>query len=211
MESLVDRLVREEDRLLLLFAPPFDRTDRDPGYIKGYPPGIRENGGQYTHAAMWAVWAFAKLGEGDRAEALFRMLNPIYYSDEPEKLRRYRTEPYAVAADVYSIAPHTGRGGWSWYTGAAAWMYRVGTEAILGLRRLGPSLEISPSIPKDWPGFEVTYRYGAATYRIRAENPERVNGGVKRITLDGEPLPEAAVPLVDDGGVHQVLLSLGKS
>ena len=128
MSAVDERLVRPEDQLLLLFTPPFDKTARDPGYIKGYPPGIRENGGQYTHAAIWAVWAFAELGQGNRAHELFRLLNPISHSDTPEKAEQYRVDPYVVAADVYSVAPHVGRGGWTWYTGSASWMYRLGVE-----------------------------------------------------------------------------------
>ena len=137
-----------DDQLLLLLAPPFDKTPRDPGYIKGYPPGIRENGGQYTHAALWAVWAFAELGQGDRAEALFRLLNPIYHSDTPEKVARYRVEPYVIAADVYSAPPHTGRGGWTWYTGSSGWMYRLGLEAILGIRRVGRRCKSIRAFPR---------------------------------------------------------------
>ena len=140
MEAVADRLVNQSDQLLLLLAPPFDQTPRDPGYIKGYPPGIRENGAQYTHAATWAVWAFAELGQGDRAEALFRLLNPIYHSDTPDKVARYMVEPYVIAADVYSAPTHAGRGGWTWYTGSSGWMYRVGLEAILGIRRMGKTL-----------------------------------------------------------------------
>ena len=159
MEAVADRLVRQADQLVLLLAPPFDQTPRDPGYIKGYPPGIRENGGQYTHAAMWAVWAFAELGQGDRAEALFRLLNPIYHSDTPDKVARYLVEPYVIAADVYSASPHAGRGGWTWYTGSSGWMYRVGLEAILGIRRIG----------KD-----------AADRSVHSENVGKLSGDVSR-------------------------------
>jgi len=220
MEAVADRLVRPDDQLVLLFTPPFDKTPRDPGYIKGYPPGIRENGGQYTHAALWAVWAFAELGQGDRAEALFRLLNPIYHSDTPEKVMRYRVEPYVVAADVYSMEPHVGRGGWTWYTGSAGWMYRVGLEAILGLRRAGNTLRIAPCIPKDWSSYELTYRLtgkdkpypycdGGTSYRIRVENPDGVNRGVKQVMLDGEILPEERIPLLDDGRQHEVRVLMG--
>ena len=177
MDAVASQLVRPDAQLALLFTPPFDKTVHDPGYIKGYLPGIRENGGQYTHAASWAAWAFAELGQGDRAEALFRLLNPIYHSDTPEKVRRYRVEPYVMAADVYSVPPHIGRGGWTWYTGSAGWMYRVGLEAILGLHRVGEILQIAPCIPKDWPGYEMTYRDGETSYQIRVENPDEVNRG----------------------------------
>jgi cyclic beta-1,2-glucan glucanotransferase len=209
MEAVADRLVRDDDQLLLLFAPPFDRTPRDPGYIKGYPPGMRENGGQYTHAALWAVWAFAELGWGDRAATLFRLLNPIYHGDTPEKISRYQVEPYVVAADVYSAPPHTGRGGWTWYTGSAAWMYRLGLEAILGLRRVGRSLRIDPCVPADWLSYELVYRDGAAVYQIRVENPDGVNRGVKRITLDGANVPSGEIPLLGDSRQHEVCVLMG--
>jgi len=171
MDAVADRLVRLDDQLILLFTPPFDGVASDPGYIKGYPPGIRENGGQYTHAAIWAAWAFAELGQGDRAAALFQLLNPITHTDTREKALRYRVEPYVVAADVYGVSPHTGRGGWTWYTGSSGWMYRLGLEAILGLRQAGQVLRISPCIPKTWPGFRLTYRVGTTSYDISVENP----------------------------------------
>ena len=164
MDAVLQRLVRADDRLLLLFTPPFDKTERDPGYIKGYLPGIRENGGQYTHAAVWTAWAFAELGRTETAEGLFRMLNPIYHADTPAAVARYKVEPYVVAADIYGVAPHTGRGGWTWYTGSAAWMYRLGIEGILGLRRVAGGLLLDPRLPPSWPGYEATYRYGATTY-----------------------------------------------
>ncbi|MEA3397134.1 MAG: hypothetical protein U9R05_06695, partial [Chloroflexota bacterium] len=209
MEAVAERLVRHDDQLLLLFTPPFDETPRDPGYIKGYVPGIRENGGQYTHAALWAVWAFAELGQGDRAGALFRLLNPICHGDTREKVLRYRVEPYVAAADVYSVEPHVGRGGWTWYTGSAGWMYRLGLEAILGLRRVGKALQINPCIPKNWPGYELTYRDEETVYQIRVENPDGVNRGVKQVTLDGETLPGEEIPLLDDGRQHAVRVLMG--
>ncbi len=209
MQAVTDRLVRRDDGLVLLFAPPFDKTERDPGYVKGYPPGVRENGGQYTHAALWVAWAFAEMGDGDRAEELFRLLNPIYHADTPEKAARYRVEPYVVAADVYSVPPYVGRGGWTWYTGSAGWMYRLGLEAILGVRRVGRALRIDPCIPKHWPGYEVTYRNGATVYHIRVENPAGVNRGVKQVTLDGKPLSGAEIPLAEDGQWHEVRVVMG--
>ena len=212
MEAVARRLVRQDDRLILLFTPPFDKTEHDPGYIKGYPPGIRENGGQYTHAAIWAVWAFAELGQGDRAEELFRLLNPIYHSDTQEKVERYRVEPYVVAADVYSVPPHVGRGGWTWYTGSSGWLYRLGLEAILGLHRVGADvLRVDPCIPESWPGFKLTYRYGGTTYEIAVENPDGVNRGVKQVELNGDVLPGHEIPLVDDGKQHTVrVLMVGR-
>ncbi|MBN1876651.1 MAG: hypothetical protein JXA33_20665, partial [Anaerolineae bacterium] len=187
---------------------PFDQTGRDPGYIKGYPPGIRENGGQYTHAALWAVWAFTEMGRGDLAGELFRLLNPIYHADTPEKAARYRVEPYVVAADVYSVAPHVGRGGWTWYTGSSGWMYRLGVEAILGLRRAGDVLRIDPCIPAEWSSYEITYRDGETIYHIQVENPDGgchgVCHGVTTVTLDGEPLTGENIPLLADGQSHEV-------
>lgn len=209
MESVAERLVRLDEGQVLLFDPPFDKMTRDPGYIKGYPPGIRENGGQYTHAAAWVVWAFAELGQGDRAEALFRMLNPIYHGNTLEKINRYRVEPYVVAADVYSAPSHKGRGGWTWYTGSAGWMYRLGLEAILGLRRVGDVLCINPCISSKWSSYEMTYKYGATSYHILVDNPEGVNCGVKEITLDGKILTDGDVPLLDDGNGHTVHLRMG--
>jgi cyclic beta-1,2-glucan synthetase len=211
MEAVADELVREEDRLLLLFTPPFDKTPRDPGYIKGYPPGIRENGGQYTHAALWAVWAYAELGQGDRAGELFRLLNSILHSETREKARRYCVEPYVVAADVYSAEQHLGHGGWTWYTGSSGWMYRLGVEAILGLRKAGKTLHVDPCIPGDWPGYRITYRYGETVYDIKVENPEGVNQGVERITLDGEDQRDGRVPLTDDGLWHEIHVLMGSS
>ena len=171
MASLEDQLIRRDDALALLFWPPFDKTPLDPGYIKGYPPGVRENGGQYSHAAMWAILAFAKLGEGDRAGALFALINPINHSRTPEQTSRYKVEPYVVAADVYSVPPHVGRGGWTWYTGSAAWMYRAGVEGILGIRREGASVLIDPCIPAAWPGFEARIRLGIDPIRYSRRQP----------------------------------------
>ncbi len=210
MASVADRLVSAPDQLLLLLAPPFDRTPRDPGYIKGYPPGVRENGAQYTHAATWAVEAFARLGQGDRAEALFRMLNPIYHADTPAKAERYGVEPYVIAADISSAPSRRGRGGWTWYTGSSGLMYRLGLETILGIRRMGRSLRIDPCIPKAWPSFQVTYRAGQTTFLIDVENPEGVNRGVQMVTLDGSVISDQRVPLLADGGRHQVRVRLGR-
>ncbi|MEJ2541937.1 MAG: phosphorylase, partial [Gemmatimonadota bacterium] len=210
MESVVRRLVRPESGLLLLFSPPFDRTPLDPGYIKGYVPGIRENGGQYTHAAIWSVVAFAMLGEGDKATELFNLLNPIHHARGLEDLHRYKVEPYAVAADVYSEPPHEGRGGWTWYTGAAGWLYRAGLEWILGFQKRGSALCIDPCVPREWKGFEIAYRHGDTAYRITVENPRGVCRGVSQVSLDGTILQGGAlVPLVDDGGRHQVRVVLG--
>jgi cyclic beta-1,2-glucan synthetase len=210
MESVEERLVRRDDRLMLLFSPPFDRTPLDPGYIKGYVPGIRENGGQYTHAAAWSVVAFAMLGEGDKAGELFNLLSPIYHASRRADLHRYKSEPYAVAADVYAQPPHVGRGGWTWYTGAAGWLYRAGLEWILGFRKQGSALRIDPCIPRDWKRFEITYRHGGTLYRIKVENPKGVCRGVSRASFDGAVLSKGAlVPLCDDGSEHLIQVLLG--
>ena len=204
MQSLADRLVLPDEGLILLFTPPFDKTPRNPGYIKGYLPGIRENGGQYTHAAIWTVWAYATLGQGDRAYELFRLINPVLHGDTSEKVETYRVEPYVVAADVYSIPPHTGRGGWTWYTGSSGWMYRLGVEAILGLRREGQALRVEPCIPPSWSGYQMVYRYGSASYHIRVENPSGASTGPAEIRLDGRPIDGGLIPLQDDGQTHEV-------
>ncbi len=206
MEAIYKQLVRTEDGLILLFTPPFQRTARDPGYIKGYPSGIRENGGQYTHAALWAIWAFAQLGQGERATELFHLINPVYHSDTLEKAERYRVEPYVIAADIYSVAPYIGRGGWTWYTGSASWMYRLGLEMLLGLRRSGDSLQIHPSIPKDWPSYQINYRFGTATYHIQVNGYH--NDASNQIIMDGETLTEGSIPLKDDGQTHEIIVAL---
>jgi cellobiose phosphorylase len=204
MEALNQLLVRRDDDLILLLKPPFDRTIHDPGYIKGYQPGIRENGGQYTHAAIWAIWAFAELGQGDRVAELFELINPIHHSDTPDKTARYRVEPYIVAADVCSASSHAGRGGWTWYTGSASWMYRLVVEKIIGLQKEGNRLRFKPCLPKDWREVEVRYRFGATNYHIRIEVAE----GEGSLSLDGRLLDLDHIPLVDDGGEHQVLVKM---
>jgi len=209
LASVAQWLVREDDGLILLLAPPFDRTLRDPGYIKGYVPGIRENGGQYTHAAIWTIWAFAQLGHSDYAAQLFRMLNPVDHADSPEACDRYKVEPYVVAADVYSRPPHVGRGGWTWYTGSAGWMYRLGIEGILGIQRHGSMLRIQPSIPSHWRSYDVTYQYGSATYHVHVDNTSGVNRRVREILLDGQPMPDGRIPLNDDGQPHTVRVLMG--
>ncbi len=201
MTAVQEQLIKEEERLILLFTPPFDQTHKDPGYIKGYLPGIRENGGQYTHAALWTIWAFAELGEGEKAAALFRLINPIYHADTPEKAARYKVEPYVIAADVYGVSPHEGRGGWTWYTGSSGWMYRLGIEGILGVRRQGETLQIKPQIPPSWSGFEVVYRYGRSRYRIKVENSPTKPA---QVWLDGQKLPSAEIPLLDNGRLYNV-------
>jgi cyclic beta-1,2-glucan synthetase len=202
-------LIRRQAGIILLLAPPFDVSSQDPGYIKGYLPGIRENGGQYTHAAIWTAVAVARLGYGDEAVELFHMLNPVNHSRSPHEVERYKVEPYVVAADVYAHPQHLGRGGWTWYTGSAAWLYRLGVEAILGVTRRGNALAFDPCIPTAWPGFTLSLRRGGARYEVTVVNPDRHSRGIRQATLDGNPVDPSAVPFVDDGMVHQVRVIMG--
>jgi cyclic beta-1,2-glucan synthetase len=210
MAAVNEQLVRRDNEMILLFTPPFDQTPLDPGYIKSYPPGIRENGGQYTHGAVWTVIAFAILGDGDKAGELFSILNPINHAGTRADIYRYKVEPYVACADVYAEPSHIGRGGWTWYTGSAGWMYRAGLEWILGFRLRGKTLVINPCIPKSWPGFKIAFRYHSARYDISVENPRGLNRGVLSIHLDGEALHAGdAIPLSDDGANHKVEVVLG--
>jgi cyclic beta-1,2-glucan synthetase len=204
MRSLEEHLVDEEARLIKLLTPPFDKTPNDPGYIKGYLPGVRENGAQYTHAALWAVLAVALRGDGDRAFELFQMLNPLTHGATPQDVATYKVEPYVVAADVYTAAGHVGRGGWTWYTGSASWMYRLGVETILGFTKRGDTLVIEPRVPAAWPEFTIEYRYARSVYVIVVQNPGTVQRGQAEVTLDGQLLDAPAIPLVDDGLRHTV-------
>jgi cyclic beta-1,2-glucan glucanotransferase len=210
MQSLNKYLVREDARLIMLLTPPFDKTTHDPGYIQGYLPGVRENGAQYTHAALWAVFATALQGDGDRAFELFQMLNPITHADSAEGVDVYKVEPYVVAADVYTAKGHLGRGGWTWYTGSASWMYRTALEAILGFRQRGERLFIEPCIPATWKEFTIEYRFRSSTYEITVENPDRLQSGNVDLTVDGRSI-EKAIDLVDDGKRHRVTASLRSS
>lgn len=211
MEAVERELILPQDGLALLFTPPFDNSPLDPGYIKGYPPGVRENGGQYTHAALWSVMALAGLGEGDRAAALFWMINPINHSRTRTDTHRYKVEPYVVAADVYAAPAHVGRGGWTWYTGSAGWMQRAGIESILGLRIEGDTLRLDPCIPKSWPRFEIKIRRGASQYEIIVENPHSMQRGIGAAELDGVSIDARPlhVPFVDDGLGHRVQVRMG--
>ena len=210
MQSVLERLVRPQDRLSLIFTPPFDKTLHDPGYIKGYFPGTRENGGQYTHAAAWTAWAFTCLGDGKQAGALFDLLNPVFQSDSEEKVAVYRVEPYVIAADIYSRPPYVRRGGWTWYTGSAAWMYRLGLWAILGFHKIGNTLHIDPVIPPEWDGFEIRYQFGESVYLIQVHNPDHVARHVRQVLLDGQPLQDGSIPLVDNKQEHQVVVTMGE-
>jgi cyclic beta-1,2-glucan synthetase len=210
MQSLNKYLVREDARLIMLLTPPFDKTTHDPGYIQGYLPGVRENGAQYTHAALWAVLATALQGDGNRAFELFQMLNPITHADSAEGVDTYKVEPYVVAADVYTAKGHLGRGGWTWYTGSASWMYRTALEAILGFRQQGEQLFIEPCIPSSWDGFTIEYRFRSSTYQIVVENPDKLERGTVQLTVDGRSV-DKAIDLVDDGKQHHVTASLRSS
>jgi cyclic beta-1,2-glucan synthetase len=211
MAAVEEYLVRRGQELVLLFTPPFDGRGPDPGYITGYPPGIRENGGQYTHAALWSVMAFAALGDGDKANELFSILNPINRASTRAGVHRYKVEPYVAPADVYAESPHVGRGGWTWYTGSAGWMYRAGIEWLLGFRLRDAILSIDPCIPRAWRGFEIAFRYHASRYEIVVLNPGGVSRGVSSMEVDGTRLPSgsATVKLTDDGATHRIRVVLG--
>lgn len=210
MQAMEKYLLRSDESLMTLFTPPFVASQHDPGYIKGYPAGVRENGGQYTHGVLWGVAAFATLGDGDKAGEMFAMLNPINHSRSPAALQRYRVEPYVACGDVYSVAPNVGRGGWTWYTGSAAWMVRVAQEYMLGLKFEGGKLALDPAIPARWPGFEAVIRRGAARYRITVDNPLQVCRGVVALSLDGQALAaDARIDLADDGAEHHIHAVLG--
>ena len=211
MAAVERELILPEEGLALLFTPPFDQTRLDPGYIKGYPPGIRENGGQYTHAALWSVIAFARLGQGDKAAGLFSLINPINHARNRACVQRYKVEPYVVAADVYANPRHVGRGGWTWYTGSAGWMQRAGIESILGLRLRGSVLHLDPCIPEAWPSFEMTVRYRSARYEILVDNSSGAGRGIASAQLDDTIIVERPlrVPLVDDVITHRLHVRLG--
>ncbi|MEL7626466.1 MAG: glucoamylase family protein [Anaerolineaceae bacterium] len=209
MKSVWDRLVDPANNLALLFTPPFDKSAKDPGYIKDYPPGVRENGGQYTHASTWTAWAYAAMGDGERAWHLFDMLNQIYQTDKEERAVHYRVEPYICAADVYSMEPMKRRGGWTWYTGSASWLYRLGVERLLGLHKKGDSLYVNPVIPARWDGFSMSYGFFDSKYKIEVRNPDHLQKGVREVRLDGELLENQAIPLTNDGKEHNVEVILG--
>ena len=210
MAAVEQYLIRRGDGLISLFAPPFDKSKLDPGYVKGYVPGVRENGGQYTHAALWTVIAFALLGDGDRAGELFGLLNPINHASTRAGLHKYKVEPYVAVGDVYAVPPHTGRGGWTWYTGSAGWMYRAAVEYILGFKLEGDRLRIDPCIPRFWREFEIIYRRGTATYRIKVENPHSLCRGVASVELDSVVQAGDELVLVDDGRTHDVRIVMGE-
>jgi cyclic beta-1,2-glucan synthetase len=209
LDSAVRELVRPEAGLMRLLWPPFDKADPDPGYIRAYPPGIRENGGQYTHGVLWTVQALAMLGQGDRALDLLSLLNPIHHARTPENVARYQVEPYVVAADVYDTADHVGRGGWTWYTGSASVMYRVVLERIVGVHREGNRLTIDPCVAKSWKRFEITYRDGEGTVHVVVENPRGVERGVTRVEVEGREVPDKIIPLTGEKRSREVRVEMG--
>ena len=207
MDAVDARLVRRDHGLIQLLDPPFDTSNLDPGYIRGYVPGVRENGGQYTHAAIWTAMAFAALGDGARAWELVRMINPIHHASTAETAATYKVEPYVVAADVYALAPHTGRGGWTWYTGSAGWMYRLVVESLIGLTLEVDRLRFAPCLPLEWSEFSLRYRYHETYYHIRVRWSELEVGqelGAASIMVDGISQEGPFVPLADDGEEHRV-------
>jgi cellobiose phosphorylase len=203
MGSVDRRLIRPKRQLIQLFDPPFDTSAANPGYIKGYIPGVRENGGQYTHGAIWTAMAFARMGEYERAWELLALLNPVHHGGTPEQIATYKVEPYVVAADVYAVAPHTGRGGWTWYTGSAGWMYRLIVESLLGLKLEVDKLRFAPCLPADWQTFTLHYRYRETVYHIIVLQTHAADNKTG-VTVDGVEQPDEAVPLVDDRLEHAV-------
>jgi cellobiose phosphorylase len=203
MEAVDKRLVRRDAGLIQLLDPPFDRSALDPGYIKGYVPGVRENGGQYTHAAIWAAMAFAALGDSKRAWELTALINPVNHARSPASTAVYKVEPYVMAADVYAVAPHTGRGGWTWYSGSAGWMYRLIMESLLGLRLDVDKLHVSPCLPAGWNTFKLHYRYRETVYHITVLQHHAADSGAT-VTVDGVEQPDRAIPLIDDRQEHSV-------
>jgi cellobiose phosphorylase len=204
MQSVDDRLVRRDAGLIQLFDPPFDKSALNPGYIKGYIPGVRENGGQYTHGAIWTVMACALMGETDRAWELFALLNPVHHGGTPKQIGTYKVEPYVIAADVYGEEPHTGRGGWTWYTGSAGWMYRLLVETLLGVNLAGDQLLLTPRIPKGWNSYKVHYRYRQTVYHITIKRLVGEWEESNQLVLDGKELAGKTIPLVDDRREHFV-------
>jgi cellobiose phosphorylase len=207
MNALDRRLVRRDHALIQLLDPPFDKSALDPGYIRGYVPGVRENGGQYTHAAIWAAMAFAALDDAERAWELLGMINPLHHGESAERTAVYKVEPYVVAADVYAVAPHTGRGGWTWYTGSAGWMYRLIVESLLGLRLTAGRLHFAPCLPADWQQFQLHYRYRETAYHITVRQTSGAQAGMT-VSMDGVLRSDPSVPLVDDRREHRVEVSL---
>ena len=207
MQAVDERLVRREDALVQLLDPPFDKSNLDPGYIRGYVPGVRENGGQYTHGAIWTAMAFAALGDARRAWEVTAMINPVHHATSAQGIATYKVEPYVMAADVYALAPHTGRGGWTWYSGSAGWMYRLMVESLLGLRLECDRLHLAPCLPANWQAFKIHYRYRETVYHIAVAQEHVGEQGARMqmsVTVDGEERSDQTIPLVDDHREHPV-------
>ena len=209
MDAVEQHLIDKEKKIVKLFTPAFDKTDKDPGYIKGYLPGVRENGGQYTHAACWVAYAYALAGRGDKAVETLNLMNPVQHARTPEAVQTYKVEPYVVTADVYDLEGQVGRGGWSWYTGSCGWMYRVWVEGVLGFDKRGDTLHLNPAIPSDWTGFKLIYKHGSGVYQIEVVNPGGAQNGVAKVEVDGKLMKDKIIPLADDGKTHAVLVTMG--
>lgn len=204
MDSLENHLIDKENGLIKLLDPPFNKTKIEPGYIKSYLPGVRENGGQYTHAAMWVIYAYTKLGFGDKALDLYRMINPIEHSRTKDEARKYKVEPYVIPADIYSAENLIGRGGWTWYTGSSSWFYKIGIEDILGLKIKNNILKINPCIPKEWKEYSIRYRFKNSIYNIKVKNKNEKNTGVEEVYLNGQEIIKKEIILNGEGGIYNI-------
>lgn len=208
MESLENHLIDKENGIIKLLDPPFVNGKLNPGYIKAYLPGVRENGGQYTHSSVWVVIAEAILGQGDKAGEFYRMINPIEHARTKESTKKYKVEPYVIAADIYGAGNLAGRGGWTWYTGSASWFYKAGIEFVLGIKIKNNTLSIEPCIPKDWKEFSARYKFGRSIYNINVKNPNGKNSGVQKMMVNGEEIKEKAIRLSDDGKIYEVEIEM---
>ena len=204
MESLENHLIDTENGIIKLLDPPFNKTKLEPGYIKAYLPGVRENGGQYTHAAMWAIIAFAKLGFGDKALEYYRMINPIEHTRTKEAAIKYKQEPYVIPADIYGANNLAGSGGWTWYTGSSSWYYICAVQNILGLKIENETLSINPCISSEWQEYEIRYKFGESIYNIKVQNPNRKCTGVEKFLLNGVEIPEKKIRILDNGKVNEI-------
>ena len=207
MREAEKRLVRKQDKIIQLFDPPFDTSDLNPGYIKGYVPGVRENGGQYTHAAIWMIMAFAAMRDKEKMWELLQMINPINHGSTPEGMQTYKVEPYVVAADVYAVSQHSGRGGWTWYTGSAGWLYQLIIDYVIGLKRRGDTLHIDPCLPNEWDKVTIQYRFNTSNYIIEMHQDPSGRDTIQ-IVVDGEAIEGNSIKLVDDGKEHTVSCEL---
>lgn len=208
MESLDNHLVDRENGIIKLLDPPFINGKINPGYIKSYLPGVRENGGQYTHAAIWVIIAETMLGFGDKSIDLYKMIIPIEHTKTKESCIKYKVEPYVISADIYGWGNLVGRGGWTWYTGAASWFYKAGIEYILGIKIKNNILNIEPCIPKDWDNITIKYKYGRSIYNIKIKNPNRRNTGIRYFKINGEEIKEKEIKLIDDGKIYDLEIEM---